>query len=191
MEDKIIKDTKEPRTLFVIVIVLLGVFASMSISWIIESAVMSSDRKHQIFTDRYKELIATHFFENVDTLDISPIEITKCKISKSTGYPAYRDVIVKVKNVSDKPIKYIMFSLDYYNRVGDRINLPNYLNDTYVIIGTIPPNETNKDCYCITYACREKFAEYVALTNIVIVFNDGTKFALPPSLAQNLFNHKA
>ena len=189
MEDKIIKDTKEPRTLFVIVIVLLGIFASMSISWIIESAVMSSDRKHQIFTDRYKELIATHFFENVDTLDISPIEITKCKISKSTGYPAYRDVIVKVKNVSDKPIKYIIFSLDYYNRVGDRINLPNYLNDTYVIIGTIPPNETNKDCYCATYACQEKSAECVALTNIVIVFNDGTKFAIPASLARSLPNH--
>ena len=189
MEDKVVKDTKEPRTLFAIVIVLLGVFASMSIFWIIESVVMSSDRKHQIFTDHHKELVATHFFENVDTLDISPIEITKCKISKSTGYSTYRNVIVKVKNVSDKPIKYIMFSLDYYNRVGDRINLPNYLNDTYVIIGTIPPNETNKDCYCIPYTCREKSVEYVALSDIVIVFNDGTKFALPPSLAQSLFNH--
>ena len=180
---KIVKGTKA------IVAVLFVAFISLSIFWIMQSVMVLSNRKHQIFTDRYKELIATHFFENVDTLDISPIEITKCKISKPTGYPAYRDVIVKVKNVSDKPIKYIMFSLGYYNRVGDKINLPNYLNDTYIIIGTIPPNETNKDCYCITYACREKFAEYVALTNIVIVFNDGTKFALPPSLAQSLFNH--
>ena len=183
MEDKMLKSIKS------IVVVLFVAFVTISIFWIIESAVMLSDRRHQIFTDRYNELVATHFFEGVDTLDISPIKITKCKISKSTDYLPHRDVIVKVKNVSDKPIKYIMFSLDYYNRVGDRISLPSYLNNTYVIIGTIPPNEINKDCYCIPYTCREKSAESVDLSNIIIVFNDGTKFAIPPSLAQSLLNH--
>lgn len=180
---KIVKGTKA------IVAVLFVAFISLSIFWIMQSVMVLSNRKHQIFTDCYKELVATHFFEGIDTLDTSPIKVTECKISKSTDYLSHRDVIVKVKNVSDKPIKYIMFSLDYYNRVGDKINLPNYLNDTYIIIGTIPPNETNKDCYCATYACREKSAECVALTNIVIVFNDGTKFAIPASLARSLPNH--
>lgn len=192
MEDKIVKNTKEPSTFCTILIVLFVVLASISISWVIaEIAMLSDSHQHQIYTDYDQELEQASFFKDIDTLDITknnyPIEITKCKISKFKDYCAYRDVIVKVKNVSDKPIKYITFSLDYYNRVGDKINIPSYLDKTYIIVGTIPPNKTNRDSYCIPYACRKRSAEYAFPTNVVIVFDDDTKLALPPpSLVQNL-----
>lgn len=192
MEDKIVKNTKEPSTFLTIVIVLFVVLASISISWVIaEIAMLSDSHQHQIYTDYDQELEQASFFKDIDTLDITknnyPIEITKCKISKFKDYRAYRDVIVKVKNVSDKPIKYITFSLDYYNRVGDKINIPSYFEKTHIIVGTIPPNKTNRDSYCIPYTCRKRSAEYAFPTNVVIVFDDDTKLALPPpSLVQNL-----
>lgn len=192
MEDKVVKNTKEPSTFLTIVAVLFLILASISISWVIcEVAMLFDGGQNQIYTDYDQELEQASFFKDIDTLDITkdnyPIEITKCKISKFKDYRAYRDVIVKVKNVSDKPIKYITFSLDYYNRVGDKINIPSYLNDTYIIVGTIPPNKTNRDSYCIPYACRKRSAEYAFPTNVVIVFDDDTKLALPPpSLVQNL-----
>ena len=191
MEDKVTKNTKEPSTFLTIVVVLFILLASISISWVIaEIAMLFDGGQNQIFTDHDRELVTTSFFKDIDTLDITknnyPIEITKCKISKFKNYLAYRDVIVKVKNVSDKPIKYITFSLDYYNRVGDKINIPSYFNDTYVIVGTIPPNKTNRHSYCIPYACRKRSAEYAFPTNVVIIFDDDTKLALPPpSLVQN------
>lgn len=194
MEDKIVKNsnTKELSTFLTIVVVLFVLLASISISWVIAEITMLFDSSnHQIYETYGQEIKQTSFFKDIDTLDITknnyPIEITKCRISKFKNYLAYRDVIVKVKNVSDKPIKYIIFSLDYYNRVGDKINIPSYLNDTYIIVGTILPNKTNRDSYCIPYACRKKSAEYAFPTNVVIVFDDNTKLALPPpSLVQNL-----
>ena len=103
---KIVKGTKA------IVAVLFVAFISLSIFWIMQSVMVLSNRKHQIFTDRYKELVATHFFEGIDTLDTSPIKVTECKISKSTDYLSHRDVIVKVNDTGVETMSQMRKALD-------------------------------------------------------------------------------
>lgn len=62
MEDKIVKNTKEPSTFLTIVIVLFVVLASISISWVIaEIAMLSDSHQHQIYTDYDQELEQASF----------------------------------------------------------------------------------------------------------------------------------
>lgn len=98
-------------------------------------------------------------------------------IVKSNNYIDYWKIYWKAKNISGKTIKYVKFTIEYYNKVDDVV-----YKTTYKITGPIAPGETivsnswdtGTQNYSIYYRGIESLSDLgkIAITEIQLQYSD-------------------
>ena len=101
------------------------------------------------------------------------IAITSCYLSKA-DYCGGRDVILGVKNISKKTIKYLVWEGVFYNAVDDMVccEIRNRYKMRGQVTGPIKPNVW--DSYSWDCAIYNHTARRIEITNINIEYMDGT-----------------
>ena len=96
------------------------------------------------------------------------IIITSCNLS-APNIVGGCDASIGIKNISSKTIKYIDFTINFYNAVGDRVRceVRNRLSFWGKATGPLAPNEANTykwDCPIYNKSARTIGISYVEIT---------------------------
>lgn len=115
--------------------------------------------------------VAKHF-EDVQ----NSIVLTSYRLS-SANYVGGRDISFHFKNINkEKTIKYLDFSVTFYNAVGDKAydEIRSYATFNGRITGPIKPNGSNYNSYFFECAIYNYQAKTMVLNSISIEYMDGS-----------------
>ena len=95
-------------------------------------------------------------------------------------------------NISNKPIKYAYFTLDYYNRVDDRVYCTIRGKDTgrLKVTGWIEPKEHTRSYW--DHIIYNYSADYAIVKNIQIIYKDGSTYnvSLTKKEFKDIYNYE-
>ena len=118
--------------------------------------------------------------------------ITFSDICLDTDSAGGNDIMISWTNISNKPIKYAYFTLDYYNRVDDRVYCTIRGKDTgrLKVTGWIEPKEHTRSYW--DHIIYNYSADYAIVKNIQIIYKDGSTYnvSLTKKEFKDIYNYE-